>query len=114
MKIDRNFNPNIKWTFEEKEQMIEQKQQTIIDQDGLCYKCNMLLTQPFESAHRIPKHKKYIKTFGWKILNHPLNLPVTHKNCNSGVLLDPASHPMQSAELIELIKEDLEDRKWRN
>lgn len=110
--MDKNYNPNRKWTFEEKEAMVEQKRNTIVDQDGFCWKCGKPLMAPYEAAHRIPKTIMYIKKYGWNILNHPLNLPVTHKGCNSGVLLDPKSRPREAEALIKIIEKDLEEGKW--
>lgn len=94
-------------TFYEKEAAEEQKRQSIIDQKGLCWVCNLPLTFPIEAAHRIPKHKKYLKKYGKEIIHHRFNVPVTHKDCNSGALLDPATHPIEALALISSIKQDL-------
>lgn len=100
-------NKDFLMTFYEKEAAEEQKRQTIIDQNGLCWLCKKPLTFPAEAAHRIPKSKLYLKMYGKKIIHHRFNVPVTHKDCNSGVLLDPATHPIEAEALISSIKQDL-------
>lgn len=105
--MDRNYNPNIKWTFEEKEEAIEQKARIIRDQGGLCSKCHLPLTFPAEAAHRIPKSKHNVIKYGWNVINHRYNLRVTHKDCNSGVLIGNA-RPEEQAKLIEAIKNEME------
>ena len=61
-----------------------------------------------ELAHRIPKHKKYLKKYGPEIIHHPLNMRITCSKCNSRVLIDPATNPIEAEHLIKKIKADLE------
>jgi hypothetical protein len=62
-------------------------------------------------AHRIPKTKGYLKQYGKEVIHHPLNLAtVCSLECNSRVLLDPKTHPIEAKELIERIKEELHGR----
>lgn len=73
-----------------------------------CFVCEKpLLFEEAQFAHRIPKHKKYLKKYGAAIIHHRKNGRITCAKCNSKVLLDPATHPIEAAELIEEIKEDL-------
>jgi len=59
-------------------------------------------------AHRITKAKSYLKQYGKEVIHHPLNLAtVCSLRCNSAVLLSPATHPLEAAELIERIRENL-------
>ena len=65
-------------------------------------------------AHRIPKSKGYLKQYGKEVIHHPLNLAtVCSLKCNSRVLLDPKTHPIEATELIERIKEDLDGQTKR-
>ena len=107
MRINKEYNPNRKWTFEEKEKAIEQKRIIVLEQNGMCPVCNKPLSFPVEAAHRIPKSKTNIKTLGWSVINHRFNLRATHNICNSSVLMDTGSRPEECKRLIELIREDL-------
>lgn len=108
--MDREFNPNRKLTYDEKEAAIEMKKSIILTQNTLCAKCGgSLIGGPVDIAHRIPKAKMYIKKYGWSVINHRFNLRATHHKaeCNDGVLLDPKTHPIEADELIKQIREDL-------
>ena len=80
-----------------------------------CQKCGKKLDfNTFQLAHRIPQGqvKKYAKEYGKeiaeKIIHHDFNLRnVCSLKCNSAVLLNPATHPLQVAELVKEIREDL-------
>jgi hypothetical protein len=74
----------------------------------LCAVCKKPLTlDNAQYAHRIPKHKKYIKKYGKEVINSRFNLAlVCSLKCNCAVLLDPATHPVEAAELIKQIKEE--------
>lgn len=86
----------------------ERKTELCIKARWTCQVCGKHLTpSTAQLAHRIPKHKKYLKRYGKAIIHHPLNMVVTCAACNSSVLLDPATHPIESQELIERIKEAL-------
>ena len=58
-----------------------------------------------QMAHRIPKTKQNIKTYGLKIIDHPFNLKTTCcLRCNSAVLIN--NRPVEKEQLIEAIKRD--------
>lgn len=109
MKIDKEYNPNRKWTYDEKERMIELKLSIILEQGGICPSCKRTLAGSLvDLAHIIPKSKTNIRTLGWSILNHRFNFRATHKgSCNDGVLMDTGSNPEACKELINKIREDL-------
>lgn len=79
------------------------------EQSFKCGVCGELIT-PYtcQLAHRIPKTKYNLKTYGKEIIHHDLNLvAVCSLKCNSSVLLDPSTHPIEAKKLIEEIKENL-------
>jgi len=110
MKIDKEFNPNRKWTYDEKEKAVEQKRLIIMDQGGICSHCKKPLAGSLvDAAHRIPKSKENIRKLGWSVLNHRFNLRATHKgNCNDGVLMDFGAQPEACKKLVNQIWEDLD------
>lgn len=55
-------------------------------------------------SHKIPKTKPYLKKYGDEIINHDLNLVITCDLCNSKVLIDPKSNPLEAQELIDTIQ----------
>ena len=59
-------------------------------------------------AHRIPKTKAYLRRWGKEIIHHRLNLvAVCGLRCNAAVLLDPATHPIESEALVDQIRSEL-------
>ncbi len=95
-----------KLSFEDKEKAVEQKRQTIINQGGVCFVCHKPFTSsdPPEASHRIIR--KYETIYGYEVINHPLNVPVCHKTCNSSVILSP--YKQSGKDLIQSIIEDLQ------
>ncbi len=88
----------------------EQREYLIRLTGGKCQKCGALLRVP-QLAHRIPKHKKYLKKYGREVIHHPLNFRVVCSlRCNAACLLDPATHPIEAGELINKILGDLNGR----
>jgi len=78
---------------------------------GRCEVCNkpIGITQ-MQMAHKIPSTKYYLKHYGKEIIHNDLNLiACCSLKCNSSVLLDPATHPIEAMELIEEIKESLNE-----
>lgn len=76
------------------------------------YKCGVCgeLINPYtcQLAHRIPKTKFYLKLYGKKIIHHEFNMiAVCSLKCNSAVLCDPKTRPVEAQALIEEIKKDL-------
>lgn len=94
-------------TYEEQEKAIELKWQIIDEQGKKCSVCGKLFQRRPEIAHRIPKHKKWLKKYGSEIIHHRLNLTATCKNCNSMVLVNPESLPGQA--LIKEIREAINE-----
>ncbi len=48
-------------------------------------------------AHRVPKHKKYIKKYGKDFIHSSDNMAlVCSLECNSKVIVDPATRPLQA------------------
>ena len=59
-------------------------------------------------AHVIPQTKNNLRTYGKAVLHHPLNLRcVCSLKCNSAVLMQPATHPKECKELVDLIRSEL-------
>jgi uncharacterized membrane protein YccC len=86
---------------------MEQRTRLINRARGRCEVCGKMLVNP-QVAHRVPQHKRYLRRYGKAVIHHPLNLKVVCSlRCNSAVLLDPATHPIEAEELIQRIKEDL-------
>jgi len=56
-------------------------------------------------AHRIPKG--HVKIYGAEVIHHRFNMAITCSDCNASVLLTPAAHPVEAANLIAKIKEEL-------
>ena len=81
--------------FYDSEEAVYKRVLIIREQHGVCGVCGKLFTDfnPPEIAHRIPKHKKWLKKYGKEIIHHRLNLVATCKNCNSSVLVNPATLP---------------------
>ena len=88
----------------------EQKLALIERAGGMCEVCGASLTHP-QIAHRIPKFKRYLKKWGKEVIHHPFNLAIVCSlRCNSAVLLDPATRPIEAEQLIQRILENIENR----
>ena len=89
----------------------EQKYQLYVEQSGLCFACGFPVPYTMaEAAHRIPKTKAYLKKYGAEVIHHRENIVITHPGrCNSAVLLDPKTHPVEATKLIESIKKELKN-----
>lgn len=88
----------------------EQKLALIERAGGVCEVCGASLTHP-QIAHRIPKFKRYLKKWGKEVIHHPFNLAIVCSlRCNSAVLLDPATRPIEAEQLIQRILENIENR----
>ena len=84
----------------------ELKQQMYCMAKGRCTVCGKQLAySECQLAHRIPKG--YVKMYGPKIIHHPLNMRITCADCNSSVLINPGSNPIEADELIQEIWQDL-------
>ncbi len=87
----------------------ENRIRLMIERGCVCEVCGKPLhLGNLQLAHRIPKAKRYLRRYGKAVIHHPLNLKVVCSlRCNSAVLLDPATRPIETEELIQQIKEDL-------
>lgn len=91
---------------------IEQKERMAVKARWRCVVCGKRLSfNEMELAHRIPKHKKYLRKYGPEIIHHPFNMRITCSKHNSTVLIDPATHPIEAEELVREIKEYLKRGK---
>ena len=96
-------------TLRERIEMIEQKTRMLNACGWKCEVCGKPLTlDGCQIAHRIPKTKYNLSHFGKSLIHHPKNLAcVCGLKCNSAVLLNIATHPIEASALIEAIREDL-------
>jgi hypothetical protein len=98
-----------KLTYDDKRAIEAQKREMIAEQGCCCYVCH----KPFsyynmpQFAHRIPKYVSYIKKYGYEVIHHKKNTPITCPDCNVKVSLNPSSNPIEAQELINEIMEDL-------
>ena len=78
---------------------------------GRCEVCHQpLALSDCQLAHRIPQTKYNLKTYGKNVMHHEYNLAVVCSlRCNSAVLLNIATHPIEAAQLIDRIREDLKE-----
>ena len=85
--------------------ILEMKIHMLAKQGGRCENCHRpLALSDCQLAHRIPQTKCNLKTYGQKVLHHEYNLAaVCSLQCNSAVLMSPATHPIEAAELITKI-----------
>lgn len=89
--------------------IMETREQKCKEQGYRCGVCGKYIT-PYNSqlAHIVPQAKGYIKKYGKEVIHHPMNMvAVCSLRCNSAVLCDPKTHPIESQELIDKIKKDL-------
>ncbi len=75
---------------------------------GKCENCGKPMQfDKAQISHKIPQYKRYLKKWGEEVIHHPLNLAVVCSlKCNSAVLLDPATRPIEAQELIRRIRND--------
>ena len=86
----------------------ERKQRMYSAQGCKCAICGKQLRySEAQAAHRIPKTKVYLEKYGKKIIHHSWNMMITCAACNSAVLIDPKTHPLEAAELIAQIQTDI-------
>ena len=96
-------------TLRERTNMIEQKIAMLKACNWECEVCGQMLSlATCQIAHRIPKTKYNLKTYGKHVIHHPKNLAcVCGLKCNSAVLLNRSTHPVESEILLEAILEDI-------
>lgn len=95
-----------------RERVRETKLRLLNQRGSRCEVCGKQLTlDTCQLAHRIPKTKHNLKTYGKTVLHHEYNLVAVCSLCNSAVLLSPATHPIEAKALIERIQKNIEERK---
>jgi len=87
----------------------EQKIAMLNSRGYFCEVCGKPITPTTcQLAHIIPQTKNNLRAYGKRVLHHPLNLKLTCcLKCNSAVLKQPATHPIECRDLIELIRSKL-------
>ena len=87
----------------------ELKERLIAERGFRCEVCgNAVSYQTAQLAHRTPATRFYLKKYGKAVIHHPLNLAVVCSlKCNSAVLSNPSTHPVEATERLERIREDL-------
>lgn len=90
----------------EKLEAEEEKKRRVALSRGICEVCGKHCGDYPQMAHIIPKG--YVKKYGKAVMSHPLIFKlVWSAKCNDNALLDPKTHPIEAAELIKRIREDL-------
>ena len=83
-------------------------------QGGRCASCNKILlaSDKMELAHKIPAYKFNYSEYGEEVIDHVLNLGLTHDGkCNDKQNLSLAAHPMEGKALIKKIEEEINESK---
>jgi len=91
------------------QEIIEMKIYLLAKNGGRCEVCHQpLALSDCQLAHRIPQTKYNLKTYGKAVLHHEFNLAaVCSLKCNSKVLKNLATHPVEGQELIAKIKKEI-------
>ena len=90
----------------------EKAQYLFNKQGGRCASCGKILTadDKMELAHKIPAYKFNYSEYGEDVIDHVLNLGLTHSGkCNDNQNLSLAAHPMEGKALIKEIRKDIEN-----
>lgn len=90
-----------------RERVRETKLRLLNQRGSRCEVCGKLVTlESCQLAHRIPKTKHNLKTYGAKVIHHDLNLAVVCSlRCNSAVLCNIATNPVEAGRIISEIRE---------
>ena len=90
-----------------REQVMQTKLRLLNQRGSRCEVCGKQLTlESCQLAHRIPKTKYNLKTYGAKVIHHDLNLAVVCSlRCNSAVLCNIATNPVEAGRIISEIRE---------
>lgn len=90
-----------------REQVMETKLRLLNRRGSRCEVCGTPVTLgSCQLAHRIPKTKRNLKTYGKKVIHHDLNLAIVCSlRCNSMVLCNIATNPVEAGRIISQIKE---------
>ena len=90
-----------------REQVTETKLRLLNRRGSRCEVCGKPVTlESCQLAHRIPKTKRNLKTYGAKVIHHDLNLAVVCSlRCNSAALCNIATNPVEAGWIIKKIRE---------
>lgn len=92
----------------EKIEADESKHQRIQDNNYCCEVCGKRFgSSSLQLAHRISASKHNISEYGRKVMYHHDMMVLTCDKCNSSVLINRASNPIEAQALIEKIIEDI-------
>ncbi len=90
----------------------ERKQELI---EALNYTCQVCFERfpdsELQLSHKIAATKFNIKEFGRDVMYHENMMVLTCSSCNSSVLINRASNPVEAMQLIEEIKADIVSNK---
>ena len=97
--------------FEQQDAFFKKKVDKYYEQNARCHVCHRsLYFHQCQWAHIIPATKGYLNKYGVDVIHHPLNGRITCPKCNQKVLMDPKTHPIEAAELVAKIQEELDDK----
>ncbi len=83
----------------EKIEANERKQELITALNNTCQKCFNQFNN-LHLSHKISASKANIKLFGRKVMYHDLMMLITCDKCNSSVMKNRGSNPIQAQELL--------------
>ncbi len=86
-------------TEKEKIEANERKQELIQSLNGTCQKCFHQFDN-LHLSHKISASKTNIRLFGRKVMYHELMMLITCSDCNSSVMKNRGSNPIQAQELL--------------
>jgi len=93
-------------TLKERLDMLELKLRMLTKNGHKCEVCNRPISLDMaQLAHRIPKTKHNVRTYGKEVVHHEKNMAIVCSlKCNDAVLLNIATHPIESQKLINDIR----------
>jgi 5-methylcytosine-specific restriction endonuclease McrA len=92
----------------EKIEADEMKQQRIQDNNYCCEICHKRFgASQLQLAHKVAASKFNIIEFGREVMYHPDMMVLTCDKCNSSVLINRASNPIEAMELITSIQQSI-------
>ncbi len=89
----------------------EMKEKKMNEQHGVCPSCgkSFRIGEKLELSHILPKRKYLIELYGDEIINHELNMKLTHDGiCNSHAQMSPNKTALVEKH-VQMIREDLEN-----
>lgn len=96
-------------TLKERLEMLELKLRLLTKNNYRCEVCRQPISlDNSQLAHRIPMTKYNLKTYGKAVIHHEKNFAIVcGLQCNSAVLLNIATHPVEAEELLNEIRSEL-------